>query len=101
MENLINKESYLLRRAEQLHQWERVIDKLISRDERAKDRSKTELHHHIVKIWVKKARTEVKLRHLKDAEKGKWNDLKADLEKSLEELREAFLKSSTKPKSRI
>ena len=98
MENLINKESYLLRRAEQLHQWERVIDKLISRAERAKDRSKTELHHHIVKIWVKKVRTEVKLRHLKEAGNGKWNDLKADLDKSWGELRETFLKASARPK---
>ena len=98
MKNLINKESYLLRRAEQLHQWERVIDKLMSRADKAKNGSKVELQHHIVKIWVKKARTEVKLRHLREAGNGKWNDLKADLEKSWGELRETFLKASARPK---
>ena len=98
MENPINKESYLLRRAEQLQQWERVIDILISRADKAKDSGKTELRHHIVKIWVQKARTEVKLRHLHEAGKEKWDDLKADLEKSWGELRIAFSKAAARPK---
>ena len=98
MENIKNRESYLQRRAEQLRQWERVIDKLISRADKAKDRSKTELGHHIVKIQVKKARTEAKLRQLHEAGNEKWDDIKADLEISWVELREAFSKASARPK---
>jgi hypothetical protein len=98
MENFKNKESYLQRKAKQLQQWERVIDKLISRVEQTKDRKKTELRHHIVKIQVKKARTAVKLRQLQNTGNGKWNEIKADFEKSWRELRQAFLKASAKPK---
>jgi hypothetical protein len=98
MENLKNRESYLQRRAKQLLQWERVIDKLISRADKDSGKSKTKLRHHIVKIRVKKERIEVKLGQLREAENGKWEDIKADLEISWVELREAFLKASTKPK---
>jgi hypothetical protein len=98
MENHKNKESYLQRRIQQLQQWERVIDKLISRADLAKDKRETELRHHIVKIQVKKARTEVILRHLQEEGNGKWDEIKASLEKSWVELREAFLKASAKPK---
>jgi hypothetical protein len=98
MENTKNKESYLLIKVKQLKQWERVIDKLISRAQQAKDKRKTELLHHIIKIKVKKARTEVKLRQLKNEKNGKWNRLKGDFEKSWGELREAFLKASARPK---
>jgi hypothetical protein len=98
MENHKNKESYLQRRTQQLQQWERVIDKLISRADKAKDISETDLRHHIVKIQVKKARTEVILRHLQEEGNGKWDDIKAGLEKSWVELREAFLKASARPK---
>jgi hypothetical protein len=98
MKNPKDKESYLQRRAQQLSQWDRVIEKLISRADRAKDKRETDLRHHIIKIQVKKARTEVKLRQLQEAETGKWDDIKAGLEKSWVELREAFLKASAKPK---
>ena len=94
MENHKNKESYLQRRTQQLQQWERVIDKLISRADKAKDISETDLRHHIVKIQVKKARTEVILRHLQEEGNGKWDDIKAGLEKSWKDLRKAFLKAS-------
>jgi hypothetical protein len=98
MENHKNKESYLQIKAQQLRQWERVIDKLISRADKAKDKRETDLRHHIVKIQVKKARTEVILRHLHEEGNGKWDDIKAGLEKSWMELREAFLKASARSK---
>jgi hypothetical protein len=98
MENPKNRESYLQRRAEQLRQWDRVMAKLIARVDKVKGKSNTDLRHHIVKIQVKKARTEVKLRQLQEEGNGKWDDIKADLEKLWGELREAFLKASAKPK---
>jgi len=94
----MHKESYLHRRAEQLRQWERVIDKLSSRADKASGKHKTELRHHIVKIEVKKARTEVILRQLEKAENGNWHEIKAVLEISWRELRESFLKASAKSK---
>ena len=98
MENFINKESYLQRRTEQLRQWERVMDKLILRADKAKNDQKTELAHHIVKIQEKKAKTEFKLRQLQESGNEKWDDFKVGLEKSWVELREAFLEASARPK---
>jgi hypothetical protein len=98
MESLKNREFYLHRRAEQLRQWERVIDKLIVRADKASDKSRKELRRHIARIKVKKASTEVKLKHLQEEGNGNWDALKADLELNWVELRKAFLRASAKPK---
>lgn len=92
------EKSYLKRRTIQLRQWERVLDKLISKADKAKDKRRRDLHHHIIKIQVKKDRTEVKLRQLIRASHEMWDEIKAGMEKSWRELREAFLKVSTRPK---
>lgn len=88
------KESYLRRRAMQLNQWDRVIKQLILRADKISSNGKTDLHRHIVKIQVKKARTEVILKKLNAAGSEKWEDIKAGLEKNWKELRIAFLKAS-------
>ncbi len=90
----IDKKSYLDRRTEQLRQWEPILGKLILRAEKAPNKSETELHHHIIKIQVKKARIEAKLKALRKAGKGEWDDLKIGFENSWKDLRQAFLKSS-------
>jgi hypothetical protein len=98
MEDLNNRESYSLRKTEQLRQWEGVIDKLTVRAEKAVDKNKTDLQHHIIKIRVKKARTEAILRKLQQSDNGNWDLLKGAFEKSWQELRKTFLKASAKPK---
>ena len=98
MINNTDKKSYLNRRTKQLRQWEPILEKLMLRAEKAQDTSKTELRHHIVKIQMKKARTEVKLRELRKAKKGEWDDLKTGLENSWKDLRKAFLKASANAK---
>ncbi len=98
MKKHTNKEIYLQRRAQQLIQWERVIDKLKLRADKSEDKSKTDLNHHILKIQVKKARTEVQLRQLQKAENGNWDDLKTSLEQSWTDLRRAFIRASARPK---
>jgi hypothetical protein len=95
--NFKNKNSYLRRKSEQLLQWERVIDILRSRADKAKDKNKIEIHNQIGKILVLKARCEYKLKQLQQAGNEKWVDFKASLENSCIELREAFLKASLKP----
>jgi hypothetical protein len=87
----------LQRRAEQLQQWERVIKKLMSRANKASDTNKTELHHHITKVLVTKARSKYKLWQLRNAGNEKWNEIKVGLEKNWVELRKAFLTASAKP----
>jgi len=96
MENPEEKKSYLRERAEQMRKWDKIIDKLIVRSGKAKNKDNTELRHHIVKLQVKKARTDFKLRQLQEAGKEKWDDLKTGLEKNWVELRKAFSKASTK-----
>jgi len=98
MENLDHNETYLRRKTEQLRQWDGVIDKLTVRADKAVDKGRTDLQHHIIKIKVKKARTEVILRKLQQPDNENWNTLKAAFEKSWRELRETFLKASAKPK---
>jgi len=91
----------LQRRTEQLQQWERVIKKLISRANNASDTNKTEFRNRITKVLVNKARSEYKLRQLQKAGNGKWNEIKAGLEKNWVELRKAFLTASAKPNKDI
>ena len=98
MEHSKDKESYLQKRTKQLLQWDRVIDKLKFRADKAEDKRKTDLDHHIIKIQVKKARTEVKLRQLIRASNEMWDEIKNGLEKSWLDLRKAFLKASAKSK---
>ena len=97
MENFQNKESYLHRRADQLQQWDRVIDRLTSRADKAKDKSKVELRNHIAKIQAKKAKTENILKQLHNAGNEKWDNIKAAFEENWLELREAFLEVSAGP----
>jgi len=98
METQENKKSYLDKRSEQMQRWDKTIDKLIKRANKQKDADHTELRHHIVKLQVKKARTEVKLLQLGEAGREKWDILKAGMEKNWTELREAFLKASKRGK---
>ena len=99
LKNWEYQESYLQRRSEQLKQWQRVIDKLKLRAAKALDsRSKNNLRNHIVKIQVQKARTEAKLNQLQETGSENWHAIRADLDKSWLELREAFLKASARAK---
>lgn len=99
-EHSIEENSYLQKRAQQLHQWQRVLDKMISKAGTAKGKPRRDLHHHILKIQVKKDRTEVKLRQLIKASNEKWDEIKTGMEKSWQELREAFLKSTAGSKKK-
>lgn len=98
-EHSIENESYLQRRAIQLRQWQRVLDRLISRAVKAEGKSRREQHRHIIKIQVKKDRTEVKLRQLSRASNKMWDNIKIGMEKSWKELREAFLKATIRSKN--
>ena len=98
MEDHKNKESYMQRKAQQLIQWDRVIDKLQARADKAKDKSKSDLHRHIIKIKVIKARTAVILNRLRNADNGNWDNIRMDLEKSWGLLRRAFSNASVRPK---
>ena len=98
MENQKNKESYMIRKSQQLIQWDRVTDKLKLRVADARDKSKTDLRHHLLKIQVVKARTEAILRRLQIAENGNWYHIKSELEKSWRLLRQRFSKASARPK---
>lgn len=88
------KESYVQKRTEILQKLEGVIDKLILRADKANGKDKINLLHHVIKIKIKKIRTAIKLRQLKETDYENWNSLKVNVEISLKELRLAFLKAS-------
>ena len=96
LENLKNKEAYLLRKLQQLQQWEHVINILRTRADKSKANHNPELRKHIGNILVQKARSEYKLRQLQQASNEEWNTTKSGLEKSWIELRAAFLNTTTK-----
>lgn len=88
-----NNEFYLQRKTELLQKLEYVIDKLILKADKAEGKHKTNLQHHVIKIQVKKARTDVILRKLKRKEYKDKEQLKDSLEISLKDLKKAFSKS--------
>ncbi len=81
---------YLQKKDELLQKLESVIEKLTSKMEKSEGNNKTNLQHHIIKIQVKKARTDVILRKLKGKGDENLDDLKINLDISLKELRKAF-----------
>lgn len=97
-ERSIENELYLRRRTLQLSQWQRVIDRLISRAVKAEGKNRRELHRHIIKIQVSKDRIEVKLKQLSETSNHMWDNIKIGMEKNWKELRETFLKASAKSK---
>jgi hypothetical protein len=96
LKNLKSKESYLKRKSEQLHQWERVIKILSIRSNKSEANNKSEIRVHIGNILVQKARSEYKLKQLQQASNEEWNSTKTGLEKSWIELRAAFLIASAR-----
>ncbi|MEJ2544076.1 MAG: hypothetical protein P8Y99_08405 [Calditrichaceae bacterium] len=100
-ERSLENKSYLQRRTIQLRLWQRVLDRLISRAVKAEGKNRREQHRHIIKIQVKKDRTEVKLKQLSGASNKMWDNIKMGMEKSWKELREAFLKASAKTKNNL
>ena len=72
----------------------------MSRANRASDTNKTEIHHRISKVLVNKARSEHKLWQLQNVGNEKWNEIKAEVEKSWVELRNSFQNTSQRPKKK-
>ncbi|MEJ2053249.1 MAG: hypothetical protein P8X42_04950 [Calditrichaceae bacterium] len=95
----IEIKSYLQKRTRQLHQWQRVLDRLIFRAVKAEGENRREQHNHIIKIQVKKDRTEVKLKQLTGINDKFWDEIKSGMDKNWKELRAAFLKASAKTKN--
>lgn len=89
-----SKEFYLNRKVEQLQQWERVIEKIISRAENANGENKSKIHQHLNNIQTQKSRIERIVEHLQNAENEKWDSSKINLEKKWVILRESFLNAS-------
>ena len=85
-----DNEFYLQKNTDLLQKLESVIDKLIVKADKAQGKNKTNLQHHVIKIQVKKARSDVLLRKLKGKETEEKDDLKNNLEISLKELKKAF-----------
>lgn len=85
-----NKVSYLKRKTEQLHQWERVIDNLIDRANKTEDKERSEIFNQIENINVKKKSIENQLKRFKVSGDKNWQKEKVNLEKSWKELRNAF-----------
>jgi len=85
-----DNEFYLQKNTDLLQKLESVIDKLIVKADNAQGKNKTNLQHHVIKIQVKKARSDVLLRKLKGKETEEKDDLKNNLEISLKELKKAF-----------
>ena len=91
-----NKDSYLQRKAKQLHQWERVMDNLITRANNTEDKDRSEILNQIDNIKVKKKYIENELKRLKLSDENEWKEERNELEKSWKELRDAFSNSAVR-----
>jgi hypothetical protein len=94
MKNHNSNGSYLQRKAEQLKQWEKVLNKLILRAKISNDKNRIIILKHIKNIQSLKLKAEHTLEHLQQAENERWNSSNNNLEKNFENLRKAFLESS-------
>jgi hypothetical protein len=94
MKNQNSNEFYLRRKAQQLKQWGKVLDKIILRAEISNGNNKSIIIKHINKIQSLKLKTENILEQLKKAENERWDSSNINLEKNFENLRKAFLESS-------
>jgi hypothetical protein len=90
MDNMHNKKSYLLRKSEQLRQWDRVMENLLVRAHRAKAKEKSVLLKQIKKIKAKKVSIENQLQQVAASGEEQWESDKAAFEQSWKELRDAF-----------
>jgi len=92
---------YFKKRTEVLKKLEFLIKKLILKAEKAQGKNKTNLLHHVIKIQVKKARTDVILRQLiKNENQQDLDDLMVNLGISLRELRKAFSRAIVIPEEK-
>ena len=89
-----NKDSYLQRKAKQLHQWERVLDNLMARAHKSEDKEKSDMLNQIENIKAKKVSLENQLKQMKASGDKKWQNEKDIIEKSWKELRDAFSNSA-------
>jgi len=64
MDYLKNKDSYLQRKAAQLHQWGRVMDNLIARANKTEDKERSEILNQIENIKAKKVSIENQLKRI-------------------------------------
>lgn len=98
MKNPNTNKFYLQRKAKQLKQWEKVLDKIILRAEISNDKDKTKIFQHINKIQAIKLRIEDILNQLQHAENERRGASNINLEKNFDNLRQAFLESSKRYK---
>ena len=90
-----NKRSYLLRKSEQLRQWQRVIDNLMVRARKDDVTAKAGLLNQIDKIKAKKVSIEDQLKQIAASGEEQWETDKALFEQRWKELRKAFSDSTT------
>jgi predicted nucleic acid-binding Zn-ribbon protein len=91
-----NKESYLQKLANQLQQRDAEIVELKAKADKVATESKSELFLQIDELREKTETARNKLKQLQTAEDGAWEDVKAGVEKSWEELKGAFSKASAR-----
>ncbi len=96
MDTMNDKKLYLQRKADQVQQWERVMENMIARANKAKDKERSEILNQIDNIKVKKENIEHHLRRCKISDEKDWKNEKNDLDKSWKELRDAFSSSAVR-----
>ena len=88
----------MLRKSEQLRQWERVLDKLILRAQRADDTVRSGQLNQIEKIKAEKLSIEDQLKQIEVSGEEHWETEKAYFEKRWKELRNVFSDTTTRLK---
>jgi hypothetical protein len=85
-----DKKSYLEKLAAQLQQWDKDIDALKIKADKAKAEAKIEILKQIDELRAQKQTAQSRLTELQAAGDEAWDELKAGAEKSWTELKGAF-----------
>jgi chromosome segregation ATPase len=91
---MINKKSNIQKLTDQLQQWDVEIDELKGEADKARASSRADLINQIDELRDKKETAQDQLKLLQTANNNAWDDMKAGVEKSWSELKNAVSKAS-------
>ncbi len=98
---LEKKKVYQERIETQLKEWEPQIEGLKARAEQVKADAQTMYKERIENLRQKQEAARQKLQELKDSSEEAWEELRVGLDKTLEELKEAFSRSKSKFRKKV
>ena len=94
------KEAYIEKLSAQLREWSAKIDEMKVQASLAKAEAKDAYRKQLEIMGTKKADAEKRLHEMKNAGEGAWQDLKAGMDRAVDELKRAVSSAAEKMKDK-